>query len=83
MAGTTEPSNELVRQQYHEWLANRPGRPFVEFESYVEALCRFITLEIEAGRMFWSYELPADQTLKAWFGIYKKNRLQTKAKSKK
>lgn len=76
---TTNPSQPEVMDGYHAWLSTRPGRPFTEFESYVEGLCRYCTLEIEAGRMFWSYELPKDYTLKRWFMNY----LQSRAKLKR
>lgn len=67
--------NQLdVKAAYHDWMrANRIYNVSV-FENYVERLCRFVTLEIEAGRMFWSYELPADSVLKAWFNEYRKGR---------
>lgn len=64
------PPHLQVKLNFHEYLKGRAGRPYTEFESYVEGLCRFIAIEIEAGRMFWSYELPGDWTLKIWFRSY-------------
>lgn len=75
----TNPTQPEVMAGYHARLKARAGRPFSEFESYVEGLCRYCTLEIEAGRMFWSYELPGDYTLKRWFMNY----LQSRAKLKR
>lgn len=76
---TNNPTQPEVMAGYHAWLKARAGRPFSEFESYVEGLCRYCTLEIEAGRMFWSYELPGEYTLKRWFMNY----LQSRAKLKR
>lgn len=69
---TSKQVNDAVRDSYHAWLSGRRGgRLFVYCESYVKTLCRYITLEIRAGRMFWSYDLPSDAILNQWFKAYR------------
>jgi Holliday junction resolvase RusA-like endonuclease len=62
-----------IRSDYHEWLVYEQGAPlFAEYEAYVGTLCRFCTLELEADRLHWSFQLPSEVTLSRWYAHYRK-----------
>lgn len=58
------PTHSAVRDAFHKWLGTTS---FIYFEPYVEALCRYCTIEKKAERLHWNYELPTDFTLRRWF----------------
>ena len=62
-----------IRNDFHGWLVREQGAPlFAEYEAYVETLCRFCTLELEADRLHWSFQLPSEVTLSRWYAHYRK-----------
>ena len=62
-----------IRNDFLAWLVREQGAPlFVYYEDYVETLCRFCTLELEADRLHWSFQLPSEVTLSRWYQHYRK-----------
>jgi len=62
-----------IRNDYHEWLVREQGAPFfTEYEAYIETLCGFCNLELEADRLHWSFQLPSEVTLSRWYEHYRK-----------
>lgn len=62
-----------IRNDFHEWLVREQGAPlFAEYETYAETLCRFCTLELDADRLHWSFQLPSEVTLSRWYSHYRK-----------
>lgn len=73
MPGKFTKENTYVSAAYNAHLIATPDEAakVVDLETYVERLCSFITAEIAAGRMFWSYELPSDNTMRGWYLKYR------------
>lgn len=74
MPGKFTKENTYVSAAYNAHLIATPDEAAKvgDLETYIERLCSFITAEIAAGRMFWSYELPSDNTMRGWYLKYRK-----------
>ena len=57
-----------VLQRYNAWLTENGYTRFIDFESYVETLTRFMFIECACDRLPWTYSLPSrDSTMLRYF----------------
>ena len=70
-----EPSEKVnyaaIHDAFRNWLVHERGAPRLDkFEDYVENLRRFCTLELDADRLHWSFQLPTEVVMSRWYVGY-------------